>query len=193
MPENFNNLDVREKENFMRAIGNAQTAAGDYANTTGDSFTGLVNFTTITSSGNASLSSVNTPTLKVTNMALTGTASVTAADIPTLSVTDIALTGAASIVAANIPTLRGAVAGSSPVTVRRTAPGSISIGVLRISGNSTASQAVLEFFEKGFISITSTVLTTVANTDYAIVVQVGTETRYLPLFQAAAIVGAAAY
>ena len=99
----------------------------------------------------------------------------------------------ASIDVAYIPTLQGGAAGSNPVTIQRTVPGSISVGVLRISGNSTASQAVLEFYQKGFLSITSTVLTTVANSDYAIVVQVGLETRYLPLWKAAAIIGAAAY
>lgn len=89
--------------------------------------------------------------------------------------------------------LTGAAAGSPVLTVRRTVPGNISVGVLRISGNSTASQAVLEFYEKGFVSITSVVLTTVANTDYAIRVQVGTETRYIVLFKDAGIIGAAGF
>ena len=112
---------------------------------------------------------------------------------PGLRVLGLVAQSTASIDLAYIPTLQGGAAGTSPLTVRRTVPGSISVGALRISGNSTASQAVLEFYEKGFLSITSTVLTTVANTDYAIVVQVGLETRYLPLFKAAAIIGAAAY
>ena len=69
----------------------------------------------------------------------------------------------------------------------------MSIGVLQIVGNSVASGAVLELRNKGFASITSVVLTTVANTDYAIRVQVGTETRWIPLFKDAAIIGAAAF
>ena len=60
-------------------------------------------------------------------------------------------------------------------------------------GNSVASGAIMEFRNKSFISITSTVLTTVANTDYAIPVQVGLETRYIPVFKAAAIIGGAAF
>jgi len=79
------------------------------------------------------------------------------------------------------------------VLVRRSDVGNLSTGVLRIQGNSVASGAVLEFTNKGFVSITSVVLTTVANTDYAIRVQVGTETRYIPLFKDAGIIGAAAF
>lgn len=77
--------------------------------------------------------------------------------------------------------------------VRRSDVGSQSIGVLRIQGNSLASGAAIEFTNKSFISITSTVLTTVANTDYAIPVQVGLETRYIPVFKAAALIGGAAF
>ena len=77
--------------------------------------------------------------------------------------------------------------------VRRADVGSQSIGVLRIQGNSVASGAAIEFSNKSFISITSVVLTTVANTDYAIPVQVGLETRYIPAFKAAALVGGAAF
>lgn len=82
---------------------------------------------------------------------------------------------------------------TSTVLVRQPAVGNMSIGVLRVQGNSVASGAVLEFTNKGFASITSVVLTTVANTDYAIRVQVGTETRWIPLFKDAAIIGAAAF
>lgn len=77
---------------------------------------------------------------------------------------------------------------------RRAEVGNISTGIVRVQGTSLASGAVLEFTGKGaFVSITSTVLTTVANTDYAIRVQVGLETRYIPLFKDAAIIGAAAF
>jgi hypothetical protein len=55
-----------------------------------------------------------------------------------------------------------------------------------------ASGALVEF-TGGFISATSVVLTTVANTDYVIPVQIGLETRYSPVFKAAAVVGAAAF
>src|SRR3990167_5193626 len=81
---------------------------------------------------------------------------------------------------------------TSTVLVRQPVVGNMSIGVLRIQGNSVASGAVLEFTTKAFASITSVVLTTVANTDYAIRVQVGLETRWIPLFKDAAIIGAAA-
>lgn len=79
------------------------------------------------------------------------------------------------------------------VLVRNALVGNMSIGVLRVQGNSVASGAVLEFTNKGFTSITSVVLTTVANTDYAIRVQVGLETRWIPLFKDAAIIGSAAF
>lgn len=82
--------------------------------------------------------------------------------------------------------------GTTGVTIRRAVVGNISIGVLRVQGNSLASGAMLEFTgNRAFASITSVVLTTVANTDYAIRVQVGLETRWIPLFKDAAIIGAA--
>ena len=178
MSDSFiNNLDTREKQNLYDALGATQTATSNFVNAAGDDMTGLLNLTTVTASGQASISSANIPT--ITGAAVSGST--------------LAMTGVASISSANIPTLNGAAAGTNPLTIQRTVPGSISIAVLRLSGNSTASQAMFEFYEKGFISITSTVLTTVANTDYAIVVQVGTETRYLPLYKAGAIIGAAAY
>lgn len=82
---------------------------------------------------------------------------------------------------------------TTPVQIQQTVVGNQSIGIMQILGNSVASGAALEFRNKSFISITSTVLTTVANTDYAIPVQVGLETRYLPLYKAAALVGGAAF
>lgn len=97
----------------------------------------------------------------------------------------------ASVDVVNTPRINSSVAAGG-LLVTRTVVGNLSIGVLRVQGNSVASGAMIEFSNKGFISITSTVLTTVANTDYAIPVQVGLETRYLPLFKAAAIIGAAA-
>lgn len=84
-------------------------------------------------------------------------------------------------------------AGSVPaVHVARSAAGSQTIGILAVGGSSMASGALIEF-KGGFISTTSVVLTTVANTDYCIPVQVGLETRYIPLFKAAALIGGAAF
>lgn len=82
---------------------------------------------------------------------------------------------------------------TSPAGIFSQVVGNMSIGILRIAGNSVASGAAIEFSNKAFASITSVVLTTVANTDYAIRVQVGLETRWIPLFKDAAIIGAAAF
>lgn len=89
--------------------------------------------------------------------------------------------------------VKTASASNSAFAVTKTAVGSQTIGILKIVGASVASGAAIEFSNKAFISITSTVLTTVANTDYAIPVQVGLETRYIPVFKAAALVGGAAF
>lgn len=84
-------------------------------------------------------------------------------------------------------------AGAIPaLSVGRSAAGSQTIGLLRVNGSSMASGALMEF-KGGFISCTSVVLTSVANTDYCIPVQVGLETRYIPVFKAAAIIGGAAF
>lgn len=84
-------------------------------------------------------------------------------------------------------------AGALPaIQASRSALGSQTIGILRLGGSSMASGALIEF-AGGFISLTSTVLTTVANTDYAIPVQIGLETRYIPVFKAAALVGGATF
>lgn len=84
-------------------------------------------------------------------------------------------------------------AGAVPaLVIGRTAAGSQTIGMLKITGSSMASGALIEI-GGGFISTTSVVLTTVANTDYVIPVQIGLETRYIPVFKAAAVIGAAAF
>ena len=72
------------------------------------------------------------------------------------------------------------------------AVGNMSIGVLKIHGNSVASGAVLEFATKGFVSITS-IKNNAAYTDYAIRVQVGNETRWIACYQDGALNGAAAF
>lgn len=82
---------------------------------------------------------------------------------------------------------------TTPVlTIGRTTIGATTIGYLKLLGTSAASGAIINF-AGGFISCTSTVLTTVANTDYAIPVQVGLEVRYIPLFKAAAVIGGATF
>lgn len=111
---------------------------------------------------------------------------------PGLRVYGLVSTSTASIDVADLPIIQSSAAGNT-VLIRRTAVGSQSVGVLKIQGSSTASGAAIEFANKAFISITSTVLTTVANTDYAIPVQVGLETRYIPCFKAAALIGGAAF
>ena len=112
---------------------------------------------------------------------------------PGAEIRGLVTSSTASVDVLDVPILtRGAA--NSGVLVRNTILGSASVGILRIQGTSMASGAVLEFTGKGaFASITSVVLTTVANTDYAIRVQVGLETRWIPLFKDAAIIGTAAF
>ena len=111
---------------------------------------------------------------------------------PGAEIRGLVTSSTASIDVIDAPILtRGAA--NSGVLVRNTILGSASVGILRIQGTSIASGAVLEFTGKGaFASITSVVLTTVANSDYAIRVQVGLVTRWIPLFKDAALVGTAA-
>lgn len=78
------------------------------------------------------------------------------------------------------------------MVIGRTAAGSQTIGILKLTGSSMASGALIEF-GGGYISATSIVLTTVANVDYVLPVQIGLETRYIPVFKAAAVIGAAAF
>ena len=111
---------------------------------------------------------------------------------PGLQVGRLNAVSTASIDILDVPILQRSVS-TAGVLVRNTVAGSQTIGVLRIQGQSVASGAAIEFTTKAFISITSTVLTTVANTDYAIPVQVGLETRYIPVFKAAALIGGAAF
>ena len=99
-----------------------------------------------------------------------------------------------SVAASVVPAvdIRSGATGYPALSIGRTVNGSISVAALRFLGTSVASGALIQF-DGGFISCTSTVLTTVANTDYCLVVQVGLETRYLPLFKGAAIIGGAAF
>ena len=78
------------------------------------------------------------------------------------------------------------------LSVGRTLNGSATYAALNFLGTSVASGALMRF-EGSFISLTSVVLTTVANTDYALPVVVGGELRYIPLFKGAALIGGAAF
>ncbi len=78
------------------------------------------------------------------------------------------------------------------LNLRRTAAGSPTIAPLRIDGTSAASAALLGF-GGGFISLTSIVLTTVANFDYALPVELNGVKRYIPLVAAAGLIGGAAF
>lgn len=87
---------------------------------------------------------------------------------------------------------RSTVSTAPAVLIDHTVNSVQTIAPLRFAGTSVASGALVEF-QGGFISCTSVILTSVANTDYCIPVQVGLETRYIPTFKAAAIIGGAAF
>lgn len=76
--------------------------------------------------------------------------------------------------------------------VKRTAAGSQTIGLLRIEGSSLASGALMEF-KGGFVSVTSILLSSAAHVDYVIPIQVGLETRYIPVWKGTGLVGGAAF
>jgi hypothetical protein len=73
----------------------------------------------------------------------------------------------------------------------RTVNGTASVAPVLFAGASAASGAVMGF--TGCISLTSVVLTTVANTDYAIPVEINGEARYIPVFKKEALIGAAVF
>lgn len=97
---------------------------------------------------------------------------------------------AASVVAA--VDIRSGASAYPAITIGKTINGSATQAALNFLGTSVASGAVMRF-EGSFISLTSVVLTTVANTDYALPVVVGGELRYIPLFKGAALIGGAAF
>lgn len=78
------------------------------------------------------------------------------------------------------------------VVIGKTVNSSITLASLKFLGTSVASAALMQF-AGGFISLTSIVLTTVANFDYALPVVVGGEVRYIPLIGGGGIVGGAAF
>lgn len=79
------------------------------------------------------------------------------------------------------------------LSIQRRAGSNATIAPLHVKGSANASAPVLEVTTSGFASITSVVLTSVANTDYAIRVWVGGQPRWIPCFKDAAMIGAAAY
>ena len=95
---------------------------------------------------------------------------------------------------AGVVQFKSASASIPALSVGRTVAGSQTIAILRIEGSSLASGALIGF-RGGFISCTSITLAASAGTvvDYAIPVQVGLETRYIPLVQSGAIKGAATF
>lgn len=92
---------------------------------------------------------------------------------------------AASVVAA--VDIRSGATSYPALTIGRTAVGVMTVAPLQFLGTSVASGALMQF-DGGFISCLSVVLTTVANIDYVIPVQVGLETRYISLLKGAGIV-----
>lgn len=72
------------------------------------------------------------------------------------------------------------------------ASGNATVAPLRLTPNSTASAPAMNIVTGGYASITSVVLTTVANTDYAIRVWVAGVPRWIPCFKDAGLVGTAA-
>lgn len=78
------------------------------------------------------------------------------------------------------------------LSVRRTTSNA-TVSPLEIVASANASAPVMAINTAGFVSCTSVVLTTVANTDYAIRVWINGQPRWIPVFKDAAIVGGAAY
>jgi hypothetical protein len=77
------------------------------------------------------------------------------------------------------------------VNFGRTVNGTASIAPVLFQGASAASGAVLGF--TGAISLTSIILTSVANFDYVIPIEINGEARYIPAIKAAGLVGAAVF
>ncbi len=144
MADNFyNNLSDREKSNLADALGAAQNATATFANVSGDDFTGLTNFTTITSSGNASLNSANIPSItgaavKGSTLAMTGLASISSAQIPVLTTARGVFTSLASFAQIRV---FSDIATNPALTVLQSVLGSATCAPLNLVA-STSSQAV---------------------------------------------------
>jgi len=70
--------------------------------------------------------------------------------------------------------------------------GTVTVSPLQLTPSALASAPAIKVATGGYASITSVVLTTVANTDYAIRVWVAGQPRWIPCFLDAALVGTAA-
>lgn len=88
--------------------------------------------------------------------------------------------------------LKTGVATQPALAVSRTVAGSQTVSALKIEGSSLASGALVNF-AGGFISLTSVIFTSAAHFDYAIPVQVGVETRYIPVLKGTGLSGSAAF
>lgn len=87
--------------------------------------------------------------------------------------------------------VQSGVATQPAVVVAHNVLGSMTVAPLQVSVPSRASGAVLQV-NTGFVSITSILVASAAHVDYVIPVQVGLETRYIPVWKATGVVGAAA-
>lgn len=87
--------------------------------------------------------------------------------------------------------IQGGVATQPVLTAAHKVVGSMTVAPVQISVPSRASGAVLKV-SAGFVSVTSILLASAAHVDYVIPVQVGLETRYIPVWAAGGVVGAAA-
>jgi len=123
------------------------------------------------------------PTLTITNSS-TG---------PGLLLGGLVLQSTASIDKANISTLEGAATEDVVTTIKKSIISSPTVATLAISGNSCASAPVLEFIDKGFVSITSVNLTGAAYSTNAFRVKVGDNYCWLIGFSDSALVGTAAF
>ena len=77
------------------------------------------------------------------------------------------------------------------ITIGRSVAGNASQAALKFLTPSVASGAMMGFAAGGFISCTSVILTSVADIDYVIPVELNGEARYIPVLKAAGIIGAA--
>ena len=111
---------------------------------------------------------------------------------PALSITSTPSANPISVTAFDSPALiRTAKAGVNALNVGRVVVAAPTVATLVIAHPSAASAPLMEFGH--FASITSVILTTVANTDYAIRVKVGDTYRWIPLWKDAGVIGAAAF
>ena len=112
---------------------------------------------------------------------------------PALSILSTASANPVQFDAIDLPVRFRATATIVPaVSFGRSVNGTASIAPVRFLGASAASGAILGF-QSGCISCTSIVLTSVANTDYVIPIEINGEARYIPVFKAAAVIGGAAF